>query len=70
MNPVEIAALKCCATLLETPTAKRLPRDLAEAFAIAAFSVGAAWALDRPDLIELANAEVQSGRARTSGSIS
>jgi hypothetical protein len=47
-----------------------LPPDLADAFAILAFTLGAAWALDRPELIDLANAQLDSIRAQDAGRVS
>jgi len=69
-NAVEIAARTCCANLLQSKTAQLLPTDLAEAFAISAFLLGAAWALDRPDLIAIANAQMDSMRAALDGRVS
>lgn len=68
-NPVEVAAREYCAKLLESKTAQRLPADLALAFATAAFALGAAWALDRPDIADIANAQIDSMRARANGSM-
>lgn len=69
-NPVELAARTCCAHLLRSKTAQLLPSDLAESFAMSAFLLGAAWALDRPDLIEIANAQMDSMRAALDGRVS
>ena len=69
-NPVEAAARDYCAKLLDSPTAKMLPPDLALAFAILAFTLGAAWALDRPDLRDLAHAMSDSHRAKEAGRVS
>lgn len=69
-NPVEVAAQEYCAKLLESKTAALLPPDLAVAFATVAFTLGAAWALDRPDIADLANAQMDSMRAQANGSIS
>lgn len=69
-NPIEVAARAHCANLLRSETAALLPLDLAEGFAIVAFTLGAAWALERHDMIELANAQMDSMRARVDGSIS
>lgn len=68
-NPVELAAETYCAKLLESTTAQLLPADLALAFATVAFTLGAAWATDRPEILELANAQVDSLRARANGSL-
>jgi hypothetical protein len=70
MNPIEGAAREYCDRLLKSQTALMLPPDLADAFAILAFTLGAAWALDRPELIELANAQLDSARAQEVGRIS
>lgn len=67
MNPIEGAARQHCARLLKSQTALMLPPELADAFAIIAFTMGAAWALDRPELIELANAQLDSIRAQDAG---
>jgi hypothetical protein len=69
-NPVEAAARDYCKKLLESETAQMLPPDLALAFVIVAFTLGAAWALDRPDLRDMAHAMSDSCRAREAGSIS
>jgi hypothetical protein len=66
-NPIEVAAREYCAKLLESKTARLLPPDLAEAFAIVAFSLGAAWALDEPRMRDIANAQIDSLRARDKG---
>ncbi len=70
VNPIEGAAREHCSRLLKSQTALMLPPDLADAFAILAFTLGAAWALDRPELIELANAQLDSVRAQDAGRIS
>jgi hypothetical protein len=67
---MERAALKHCAGLLQSDTARMLPRELADAFAILAFTLGAAWALDRTDMLELANAQLDSIRAQDAGRVS
>jgi hypothetical protein len=69
-NPIENAAREYCARLLKSKTALMLPPDLADAFAILAFTLGAAWALDRPALIDLANAQLDSIRAQDAGRVS
>jgi hypothetical protein len=69
-NPVERAAIKHCSRLLQSETAKMLPHDAAVAFAVLAFTLGAAWALDRPDMIDLANAQLDSIRAQDAGRVS
>lgn len=69
-NPVELAARDYCAKLLESKTARMLPADLAESFATVAFTLGAAWALDRPDLRDLAHAMSDAFRAKQAGSMS
>jgi hypothetical protein len=69
VNPVEVAAREYCAKLLESQTARLLPPDLADAFAMVAFVLGAAWALDRPDLKEMAHAMSDSMRAQARGSL-
>lgn len=69
-NPIEAAAREHCAKLLTSQTAQMLPPNLAEAFATLAFTIGAAWALDRQDMIDLANAQIDSIRAANAGSIS
>lgn len=60
---VETEAKKHCKRLLDSKTAKILPRHKAEALVILAFTFGAAWALDRPDMIELANAQIDARKA-------
>lgn len=69
-NPVEAAARDYCGKLLQSETAQMLSPDRAEAFAIVAFALGAAWALDRPDIRAIADAQTDSIRARNAGSIS
>lgn len=69
-NPVEAAARDYCKKLLESKTAALLPPELALALVTVAFTLGAAWALDRPDIADLANAQMDSMRAQASGSIS
>lgn len=69
-NPVEVAAREYCAKLLESKTARLLPPDLALALATIAFTLGAAWALDEPRIRELADAQMDSMRARAAGSMS
>jgi hypothetical protein len=66
-NPVERAARQYCAKLFDAPAVRLMPRDQAEAFAIVAFALGAAWALDRPDLRDYAHAIVDSMRAQADG---
>lgn len=70
VNPVEVAAREYCAKLLESKTAVLLPPELALAFATVAFTLGAAWALDEPKIRDIANAQMESLRARAKGSIS
>lgn len=63
---LETTALERCASLLETPTAKAVPRPQIEAIVILAFAQGAAWALDDDKInekIQLANAEMESQRS-------
>lgn len=69
-NPVEIAARDFCATLLESKTAQMLPPDLALSLCTVAFILGAAWALDEPRIRDIANAQMESMRARTDGRVS
>jgi hypothetical protein len=59
---VEAAAKLHCRTLLNSQSARMLPRDRAEALIILAFTFGAAWALDRPDMIALAEAQIDARR--------
>lgn len=66
-NPVEAAAREYCARLLTSRAAQVLPKDSREALVIVAFSLGAAWALNRPDMIELADAQMDSMRAQRDG---
>ncbi len=66
-NPVELAAREYCARLLESQVAQTLPPDVAFAYTAVAFALGAAWALDRPDLRDLAHAMSDSMRAQADG---
>lgn len=59
-----------CANLLKSEAARRLPPEMAESLVVIAFSLGAAWALDQPEVIEMANAQMDSVRAANKGSIS
>lgn len=61
-NSIEAAALKHCEFLLGK--SQGVVRDALKATVVLAFTVGAAWALDRPDMIELAKAQMESIRAR------
>jgi hypothetical protein len=58
-NSVEDAARQHCRRLLKG--VKRDSRE--EALVILAFTFGAAWALDRPDMIALAEAQMDARRA-------
>lgn len=69
-NPVEAAAREYCARLLTSSAARALPKDAREALVIVAFSLGAAWALNRPDMADLANAQMDAMRAQRDGRIS
>jgi hypothetical protein len=69
-NPVEKAALQHCAKLLTTATARRLPKDQAEGLVTAAFVMGAAWALDDPKIMEMADAQIDAVRAAREGRVS
>jgi len=60
---IDQAARQHCANLLTSSAAKALPRDMAEALVIIAFTYGAAWALDRPDMIDLGDAQLDSIRS-------
>lgn len=53
---VEDAARLHCDFLLKSSAARRFPEE-AEALIILAFTIGSAWGLDRPDMIELAKAQ-------------
>jgi len=57
LGDIEGVARKHCARLLRSAAARRDPKG-AEALVILAFTFGAAWALDRPDMIELAGAQM------------
>lgn len=52
-NPVEAAAREYCAKLLTSRAARALPKEAADALVIVAFSLGAAWALGRPDMADV-----------------
>ena len=65
----ESAALKHCSRLLESALARTMPKADAQALVICAFTYGAAWALDRTDLIDLGNAQLDSSRAARNGSV-
>jgi hypothetical protein len=60
---VEAAAKRYCRRLLDSKSAHMLPKDRAEALVILAFTFGAAWALDRPDMVDLAEAQIDSARS-------
>lgn len=60
---IEQAARQHCANLLTSSAARALPKDMAEALVIIAFTYGAAWALDRPDMIELGDAQFDAMRS-------
>lgn len=60
---VEQAARQYCANILTSRAAKALGKDTAEALVIIAFTYGAAWALDRPDMIVLGDAQLDSIRS-------
>lgn len=60
---VEQAARQHCASLLTSSVARALPKEKAEALVILAFTYGAAWALGRPDMIDLGNAQLDSIRS-------
>lgn len=60
---IEQAALHTCATLLTSNTARALPDEQAKALVILAFTYGAAWALDRPDMIGLGDAQLEALRS-------
>lgn len=52
-----------CEKLLNTGAAKLLPLAQREALIIIAFTFGAAWALDAPDMLALGNAQIDSLRS-------
>lgn len=54
---IEAAAKRDCDWLLQSSAAKKLTRAEAEGLVILAFTVGAAWALDCPDMVTLARAQ-------------
>jgi hypothetical protein len=60
---IEEAALQHCAKLLTTAAAQAIPREHAEGLLILAFTYGAAWALDRRDMIELGDAQLDALRS-------
>lgn len=60
---LEEAARTHCANLLTSSAARALPKSMAEALVIIAFTYGAAWALDRPDMIALGDAHLDSMRS-------
>lgn len=65
-SKIEAIALERCASLLETPTAKIVPRPQIEAIVILAFAQGAAWALDDEKInqkILIANAQMEAMRS-------
>lgn len=62
-NKLEAIAREHCARLLTSKAAQALPREQAEGLVILAFTLGAAWCLDCPDMIELANAQFDSLRS-------
>ena len=68
-NQVEAAARLHCARLLDTALAKRFPEADVLGLVIIAFTLGAAWALDEPNLIDLANAQMDSARASRDGKL-
>lgn len=62
-SKLEQIAREHCSRLLDSKTAKALPREQAEGLVIIAFTLGAAWGMDCPDMIELANAQFDSLRS-------
>lgn len=58
-HEIETAAKRDCDWLLRSAVVRKLDRKEAEALIILAFTVGAAWALDRPDMVELARAQAE-----------
>jgi hypothetical protein len=68
-NVVEAAARLHCARLLDTALAKRFPEADVLGLVIIAFTLGAAWGVGEPELIELANAQMDSARVSRSGSL-
>lgn len=61
---IEGIAREHCARLLQSKAARSIPTDVAEGLVILAFTFGAAWALERPDMIELAHAQFDSIKAQ------
>ena len=49
-------ALAQCGPLLAMRACQSLPREVREGIVLIAFSYGAAWALNAPDMIQLLNA--------------
>lgn len=69
LSQLEAIAREQCAKLLTSSAAKRFPEE-AQALVILAFTYGAAWALDRPDMVELGNAQIDANRALRDGRVS
>jgi len=65
MNPVlefEKVAVEQCRCLVEaSPIAMQ---QFLEDIAVLAFTFGVAWAMDKPEMIELARAQIEALRAR------
>jgi hypothetical protein len=52
-NQFEDEAREHCSKLLNSGAAQLLPRAQADALVIIAFTIGAVWALDEPDMLEM-----------------
>lgn len=62
MDNLDDIARKYCAKILESSAARALPKEQAEALAIIAFTYGACWALNEPDMVTLGDAQLESLR--------
>jgi len=60
---LEVIARQYCERLLNSGAAKLLPPAQRDALIIIAFTFGAAWALDAPDMVALGNAQIESLRS-------
>lgn len=69
-NIVEAAARLHCARLLDTALAKRFPEADVLGLVIIAFTLGAAWGVGEPGLIDLANAQMDAARVSRDGRLS
>lgn len=61
-SDLDVIAREHCAKLLKTKAALRFPAQ-ATALVVVAFALGAAWALEKPEIKELAEAQIDALRS-------